>query len=111
MPKLPPRWFVRSAWIAHRALLRVTFDRVGLSLPTSDRCGMLRLHTLGRRSGRPRAVVLCYIQDGDNLSSEQERRLYEHYGQSYPDQQTSDKTSDEKRKPGLLQRLLGRDSR
>jgi deazaflavin-dependent oxidoreductase (nitroreductase family) len=67
MPKLPPRWFVRSAWIAHRALLRVTFDRVGLSRPTPGRCGMLRLHTIGRRSGRRRAVVLCYIQDGDNL--------------------------------------------
>jgi len=67
MPYLPPRWFVRGAWIAHRALLRVTFDRVGLSLPTPGRCGMLRLHTVGRRSGRPRAVVLCYIQDGDNL--------------------------------------------
>jgi len=67
MPYLPPRWFVRGAWIAHRALLRVTFDRVGLSLPTPGRCGMLRLHTIGRRSGRPRAVVLCYIQDGDNL--------------------------------------------
>lgn len=67
MPKLPPRWFVRSAWIAHRALLRVTFDRIGLSLPTPDRCGMLRLHTLGRRTGRHRAVVLCYIQDGADL--------------------------------------------
>ncbi|HZZ50644.1 MAG TPA: PRC-barrel domain-containing protein [Pseudonocardia sp.] len=50
-------------------------------------------------------------QDGDDLSSEQERRLYEHYGQTYPDRQTSDETSGEKRKPGLLQRLLGRDSR
>ena len=67
MPKLPPRWFVRSAWIAHRALLRVTFDRVGLSRPTPGRCGMLRLHTIGRRSGNHRAVVLCYIHDGDNL--------------------------------------------
>jgi deazaflavin-dependent oxidoreductase (nitroreductase family) len=67
MPKLPPRWFVRSAWIAHRALLRVTFDRVGLSRPTPGRCGLLRLHTIGRRSGHRRAVVLCYIQDGDNL--------------------------------------------
>ena len=50
-------------------------------------------------------------QDGDDLSGEQERRLYEHYGQTYPDSQTSEETSGEKRKPGLLQRLLGRDSR
>jgi deazaflavin-dependent oxidoreductase (nitroreductase family) len=28
---------------------------------------MLRLHTVGRRSGRPRAVVLGYLEDGDRL--------------------------------------------
>jgi deazaflavin-dependent oxidoreductase (nitroreductase family) len=68
MPKLPPRWFIRSAWVAHRTLLRVTADRVGLARPTENgRFGMLRLHTTGRRSGRDRAVVLGYIQDGDRL--------------------------------------------
>jgi len=67
MPKLPPRWIVRVIWTTHRALLRATFDRVGLSLPRPGRCGMLRLHTIGRRSGRRRAVVLCYIEDGPNL--------------------------------------------
>jgi hypothetical protein len=50
-------------------------------------------------------------QDGDDLSGEQERQLYEHYGQAYPDRQTSEETSSEKRKPGFLRRLLGRDSR
>jgi deazaflavin-dependent oxidoreductase (nitroreductase family) len=68
MPKLPPRWFIRSAWKAHRALLRVTADRVGLSVPKPGRrFGMLRLHTVGRRSGRDRAVVLGYIPDGDRF--------------------------------------------
>ena len=68
MPKLPPRWFIRSAWVVHRALLRITRDRVGLSVPRPGRrFGMLRLHTIGRRSGRPRAVVLGYIEDGDRL--------------------------------------------
>lgn len=68
MPKLPPRWFIRSAWKAHRALLRVTADRVGLSVPKPGRrFGMLRLHTIGRRSGRSRAVVLGYIPDGDRF--------------------------------------------
>jgi hypothetical protein len=47
----------------------------------------------------------------DDLSGEQERQLYEHYGQTYPDRQTSEETSNHERKPGLLQRLLGRDSR
>lgn len=66
--KLPPRWFIRTAWVAHKALLGLTRDRVGLSTPTKDgRFGMLRLHTVGRRSGRPRAVVLGYIEDGENL--------------------------------------------
>lgn len=67
-PKPPPRWFVRSAWLAHKALLRVTADRVGLSAPTpGGRFGMLRLHTTGRRSGRPRAVIVGYIRDGDRF--------------------------------------------
>jgi F420H(2)-dependent quinone reductase len=65
---LPPRWFIRTAWVVHKALLRVTRDRVGLSTPTpGGRFGMLRLHTVGRRSGQPRAVVLGYIEDGENL--------------------------------------------
>jgi deazaflavin-dependent oxidoreductase (nitroreductase family) len=64
---LPPRWFVRSAWVAHKLLLRVTSDRVGLRPPQPGRCGMLRLNTVGRRSGEPRAVVLCYIEDEGRL--------------------------------------------
>jgi F420H(2)-dependent quinone reductase len=64
---LPPRWFVRSAWVAHKLLLRATSDRVGLSAPTPGRCGMMRLNTVGRRSGSPRAVVLCYIEDEGRL--------------------------------------------
>jgi hypothetical protein len=51
-------------------------------------------------------------QDGNDLSSDEERRLYEHYGQTYPGnetpgQETSDKTGGESRKPGLLRRLFG----
>lgn len=65
---LPPRWFVRTAWVVHKLLLRLTRDRVGLTTPTPGRrVGMMRLHTVGRRSGQPRAVVLSYIQDGDAL--------------------------------------------
>ncbi|GAA0518613.1 nitroreductase [Paractinoplanes deccanensis] len=65
---LPPRWFVRGAWVAHKALLRVSADRIGMSTPTpGGQFGYLRLHTVGRRSGTPRAVVLGYIEDGDRL--------------------------------------------
>jgi deazaflavin-dependent oxidoreductase (nitroreductase family) len=67
-PKLPPRWFIRGAWTTHRALTRVTADRLGLARPTpGGRFGILRLHTIGRRTGRPRAVLLGYVDDGDRL--------------------------------------------
>lgn len=65
---LPPRWFIRSAWAAHRGLLRATGDRVGLAAPApGGRFGMLRLRTVGRRSGQERAVILGYVEDGDRL--------------------------------------------
>ncbi|HET9020727.1 MAG TPA: nitroreductase/quinone reductase family protein [Ornithinibacter sp.] len=65
--RLPPRWFVRAFWSAHRALVRVTGGRVGLWRPRRNRWGTLRLTTTGRRSGRPRSVILGYVQDGPDL--------------------------------------------
>lgn len=67
LPKVPPRWFVRSAWVVHRALYRATGGRLGLTRPRPGKYGMLRLHTTGRRSGRPRAVIVAYYEDGANL--------------------------------------------
>ena len=66
-PRLPPRWFIRLAWVVHRALYRLTGGRRGLRLPTPGRFGMLRLTTVGRRSGKERAVILGYYEDGPNL--------------------------------------------
>jgi len=67
-PWLPPRWFVRTAWIAHRAIYRLTGGRRGLTRPTvGGRFGMLRLRTVGRRSGRERIAILGYREDGPNL--------------------------------------------
>ena len=54
-PWLPPRWFVRLAWIIHRAIHRLTGGRRGLAVPRPGKAGYLRLHTVGRRSG-PRAA-------------------------------------------------------
>jgi deazaflavin-dependent oxidoreductase (nitroreductase family) len=66
--RLPPRWFIRTAWVGHRALYRVTGGRVGLARPTEGgRFGMLRLHAIGRRSGQERIVILGYYEDGPNL--------------------------------------------
>lgn len=66
-PRLPPRWFVRLAWYAHRALYRVTRGRVGLWRPKRNRWGTLRLTTTGRRTGKERSVILGYLEDGSNL--------------------------------------------
>ncbi len=66
-PRLPPRWFIRSAWVVHRALYSVTRGRVGLRRPTAARWGMLRLRTTGRRSGAERRAILAYLEDGPDL--------------------------------------------
>ena len=65
--KMPPRWFVRLAWSTHRGLYRVTGGRVGLWRPKAGRYGMMRLTTIGRRTGQERSVILGYFEDGPNL--------------------------------------------
>lgn len=66
-PRLPPRWFIRAFWVGHRALYRLTRGRIGLRRPRPDRWGMLRLRTVGRRSGAERAVIIAYLEDGPDL--------------------------------------------
>jgi F420H(2)-dependent quinone reductase len=67
-PNVPPRWFIHAAWIAHRAVHRFTRGRRGLAPPKSGgKFGYLRLTTIGRRSGKRRAAILGYIEDGPNL--------------------------------------------
>jgi deazaflavin-dependent oxidoreductase (nitroreductase family) len=66
-PRLPPRWFVRTAWIVHRAIHRLSFGRLGLWKPRPGRWGTLRLTSIGRRSGRERVAILGYFEDGPNL--------------------------------------------
>ncbi len=67
-PRTSPRLFVRAAWVLHRALLRVSGGRLGLSRPEAgQRFGMMRLTTLGRRSGQLRVAVVGYYEDGENL--------------------------------------------
>jgi deazaflavin-dependent oxidoreductase (nitroreductase family) len=64
---LQPRWFVVLFWHGHRLLLRVTGGRLGLWRPKPGGWGALRLTTVGRRTGRPRQVVVGYFEDGPNL--------------------------------------------
>jgi deazaflavin-dependent oxidoreductase (nitroreductase family) len=67
-PKLPPRAAVRIAWVLHRAIHRLSGGRAGLARPKPGRkFGMLRLTSVGRRSGQPRVAILGYLEDGPNL--------------------------------------------
>jgi deazaflavin-dependent oxidoreductase (nitroreductase family) len=65
--KLPPRGVIRTFWVFHRALHRLTGGRFGLRRSTPTQWGMLRLTTVGRRSGKERQAILGYFEDGPNL--------------------------------------------
>ena len=66
-PRLPPRWFVRFFWVAHRAVYSITGGTVGLRPAKVGGWGMLRLRTVGRKSGAERMAILGYLEDGPNL--------------------------------------------
>jgi F420H(2)-dependent quinone reductase len=66
-PFLPPRWFVRAFWAAHRTIFRISGGRTGLRRATADAQGMMGLHTVGRRSGEERVAILAYYEDGPDL--------------------------------------------
>jgi len=63
-----PRLALRTFWALHRNLYRVTGGRIGLQRPERGaKFGMLRLHTVGRRSGQQRIAMIGYYEDGPNL--------------------------------------------
>jgi deazaflavin-dependent oxidoreductase (nitroreductase family) len=66
-PSLPPRWFVRAFWRGHRVVVGLSRGHLGLWRPKPGKWGALRLHTVGRRTGVPRSVIVGYIEDGPNL--------------------------------------------
>ena len=66
-PRLPPRWFMRLFWRAHRRLYRVTGGRFGLRRPKPGGYGFLCLETIGRRTGQQRKVMVGYIEDETNF--------------------------------------------
>jgi F420H(2)-dependent quinone reductase len=65
--RMPPRWLIRTIWGMHRAVYSLTGGRIGLRRPTQDQWGMLRLTTVGRRTGQERVAILGYLEDGQNL--------------------------------------------
>ena len=66
-PTVPPRWFVRTAWVVHRAIYNVTRGRRGLWQPKPGKWGTMRVTTTGRKTGKERSVILGYYEDGANL--------------------------------------------
>lgn len=65
--RLPPRLVIRAAWVIHRGILRLSGGRMGLRPATEKDWGMMRLTTVGRKSGRERAAILGYFEEGGNL--------------------------------------------
>lgn len=68
--KLPPRWVIRRFWFAHRRVFALTRGRFGLWRPGGKRLGWgaMCVHTVGRKSGTPRRVIVGYIDDGPNVA-------------------------------------------
>lgn len=64
---LPPRFAILAFWAVHRAILAITGGRFGLRHATATQWGMLRLRTVGRRTGAERIAILGYYEDGPNL--------------------------------------------
>ena len=63
-----PRIALRTFWLLHRAMVRLSGRRFGLSRPEAgERFGMMRLTTLGHRSGATRVAIVGYYEDGPNL--------------------------------------------
>jgi F420H(2)-dependent quinone reductase len=65
-PKVP-HWLIRTIWFVHRRAYATTGGRFGLRTPAASRWGMLRLTTVGRRTGRSRVAILGFIEDGPNI--------------------------------------------
>lgn len=65
--RLPPRWFIRLFWFAHRRVYQLSRGRIGLWRPKPGKYGVARLTTVGRKTGTERSVMFGYFEDGPNL--------------------------------------------
>lgn len=61
-----PEWLIRTIWATHRAVYRL-LGRRALRPATPRQWGMLRLTTVGRRTGRARVAIVGFIEDGANV--------------------------------------------
>ena len=68
-PRTPPRFVVRTLWLLHRGAYRLSGGGFGLSRPVAgSKFGMLRLTTIGRRSGQSRMAIVGYYEDAPTSS-------------------------------------------
>ena len=67
VPPVVPRWLVRTIWVAHRAVYRLTGGRFGLRPSTETQWGMLRLKTIGRQTGKQRVAIVEFLGGGGDL--------------------------------------------
>jgi deazaflavin-dependent oxidoreductase (nitroreductase family) len=58
---------MRMFWAVQRAIYALSRGRLGLQAARLDRQGMLRLRTVGRRTGDERAAIVGYFEDGPDL--------------------------------------------
>lgn len=64
----PPRVLIRTFWFLHRNIYRISGGRIGLTRAKAGaRFGMMRIETIGRRSGQRRVAMIGYYPDGQNL--------------------------------------------
>lgn len=66
-PRVPPRWFVHTAWRVHRALHRLSGGRFLWTTSNRRGWGAMHLTTIGRKSGQQRSVIIGYLDDGHDL--------------------------------------------
>ena len=66
-PRMPPPWFVHTAWRVHRGLHRLSGGRFLWTTANKRGWGALRLTAVGRKSGQERSVILGYLEDGPDL--------------------------------------------
>jgi deazaflavin-dependent oxidoreductase (nitroreductase family) len=66
-PIVLPRWVVRTIWALHRAAYSITGGRFGLRPTHEKQWGMLRLISVGRKTGKKRVAIVGYIVDGPNI--------------------------------------------
>ena len=66
-PPLPPRWFIRGAWLTHRAIYRFSGHRRGLREAAGGKWGTMLLTTTGRKTGKAREAIVAYFEDGSNV--------------------------------------------